>query len=92
MIEILRIQGVNLYSFVSKPRLLQEKGYTYHTGLESRFILPLQKFAPVNIREEMVCLDFCGSICAETTLRVAVKKTGQEIASCGGYDIVAWEC
>lgn len=47
---------------VSQLKLGHRRRYTYHAWFESRLILPLQKFAPVNVWEEMVRLDFCGSV------------------------------
>ena len=64
---------------------------TYHIGLEAGFVFSLEQFTPVNVREEVVGLDFRSTVSAQAALWVTVEKARKQILRCTGDDIRAWE-
>lgn len=64
---------------------------TYHIRLEAWLIFPLKQFAPIDVGEEMVSLDFGRTIGTQAALRITIQQARQQIASGGRNNVLAWE-
>jgi hypothetical protein len=64
---------------------------TYHVRSEAGLILPLEKLAPVNVGEEVVRLDFSGTVGTQSAHGITVQQSCEKIPSGRRDDIAGGE-